>query len=64
MVRSINELCHFLDLETIAECVEDLEVIDTLREMQVDFVQGYGIAKPRRLDSITSDTVSHQGFSL
>ncbi len=64
MVRSINELCHFLDLETIAEYVEDLEVMDILREIQVDFAQGYGIAKPRRLDSITKESVSHTGFSL
>lgn len=52
MVRSINELCHFLDLQTIAEYVEDMEIMETLREIQVDFAQGYAIAKPRRLDSI------------
>ncbi len=56
-------LADFLE-ETIAECVEGLEVIDTLREIQVDFAQGYGIAKPRRLDSITADMVSHKGSPL
>jgi EAL domain-containing protein (putative c-di-GMP-specific phosphodiesterase class I) len=50
MVRSINELCHFLDLQTIAEYVEDMEIMDTLREIQVDYAQGFAIAKPRRLD--------------
>lgn len=64
MVRSINELCHFLDLKTIAEYVEDLEILDILKEIQVDFAQGYGIANPRRLDSITKESVSHIGFSL
>ncbi|HET8800522.1 MAG TPA: DUF1631 family protein [Marinobacter sp.] len=59
MVRSINELCHFLDLQTIAEYVEDMEIMDTLKEIQVDYAQGFAIAKPRRLDSLshtTSDT--------
>lgn len=50
LVRSINELSHFLNMQTIAEYVEDLETLDTLREIQVDFAQGYGIAKPRRID--------------
>lgn len=54
MVRSINELCHFLDLQTIAEYVEDMEIMDTLKEIQVDFAQGFAIAKPRRLDSLGS----------
>ena len=52
MVRSINELCHFLDLRTIAEYVEDMEIMEALREIQVDYGQGFGIAKPRRLDSL------------
>ena len=50
MVRSINELAHFLGLSTIAEFVEDLETMDTLREIGVDYAQGYGIARPRPLD--------------
>lgn len=56
MVRSINELCHFLDLRTIAEYVEDMEIMDTLREIQVDYGQGFGIAKPRRLDTLGNVT--------
>jgi len=54
MVRSINELCHFLDLQTIAEYVEDMEIMDTLKEVQVDYAQGFAIAKPRRLDSLST----------
>lgn len=56
MVRSINELCHFLDLQTIAEYVEDMEIMDTLKEIQVDYAQGFAIAKPRRLDSLGAGT--------
>ncbi|WP_228257452.1 EAL domain-containing protein [Marinobacter sp. NP-4(2019)] len=54
LVRSINELSHFLGIQTIAEYVEDMETVDSLREIKVDFAQGYGIAKPRRLDQLVA----------
>ncbi len=58
LVRSITELCHFLDIKTIAEYVEDMETLELLKEIQVDFGQGFCIAKPRRMDSLgtTSNT--------
>ncbi|MEO9523850.1 DUF1631 family protein [Marinobacter alexandrii] len=64
MVRSINELCHFLDLKTIAEYVENMEIMETLREIQVDFAQGFGIAKPYRLDSLTAEIRTSTGLCL
>ena len=50
MVRSINELAHFLGLATIGEFVEDMETMEALREISMDYVQGFGIARPRFLD--------------
>ncbi len=64
MVRSINELCHFLDLKTIAEYVENMEIMETLREIQVDYAQGFGIAKPCRLDSLTAEIRTSTGLCL
>lgn len=64
MVRSINELCHFLDLKTIAEYVENMEIMETLREIQVDYAQGFGIAKPCRLDSLTTEIRTSTGLCL
>ena len=52
MVRSINELSHFLGTRTIAEYVEDLETLDALREIRVDFAQGFGIARPKPLETL------------
>ncbi|MTI98259.1 MAG: DUF1631 family protein [Marinobacter adhaerens] len=63
MVRSINELCHFLDLQTIAEYVEDMEIMDTLKEIQVDYAQGFAIAKPRRLDSLGTGTSTNPVYA-
>lgn len=49
MVRSINDLAHFLGLTTIGEFVEDMETLEALREISMDYAQGYGIARPRFL---------------
>lgn len=63
LVRSINELCHFLDLQTIAEYVEDMEIMDTLKEIQVDYAQGFAIAKPRRLDSLGTGAATPRDYA-
>jgi len=46
IVRSIIDLAHSLGLEVVAEGVENAMITERLRSMQVDFVQGYVIAKP------------------
>ena len=52
MVKSINQIGHVMGLETIAEFVENQQVLDKLREIGVDYVQGYYIGKPRPLESL------------
>ncbi len=47
MVKSINEIGHVMKKQTIAEFVENDAIVDKLREIGVDFAQGYGIAEPR-----------------
>ena len=47
MVEAINSIGHVMGKQTIAEFVDGERVIGLLREMGVDFAQGYGIAKPR-----------------
>jgi EAL domain-containing protein (putative c-di-GMP-specific phosphodiesterase class I) len=51
IVRAINEIGHALGIKTIAECVEDVETLEALRELGVDYGQGYGIARPRPLET-------------
>ena len=46
MVKSINDLAHFLGQETIAEFVENDAIIEKLREIGVDYLQGWGVGKP------------------
>jgi diguanylate cyclase (GGDEF)-like protein/PAS domain S-box-containing protein len=46
MVEAINKVGHALGMKTIAEFVENREIWDKLREIGVDFGQGYGLGMP------------------
>ncbi len=50
LVKSINELAHFMGMETIAEFVENEEILSVLKLMGVDHAQGYGIRRPVPLE--------------
>lgn len=52
MVRSINEMAHFMGKRTVAEYVENEEILVKLREIGVDFAQGYGIERPKPLSML------------
>ena len=52
IVKSINEVAKSLGFETIAEYVENDEILALLREIGVDYAQGWGIQKPIRLDDL------------
>ncbi len=52
VVRSINEIGHYMGKRTIAEYVESDAVLERLKEIGVDFVQGYHIDKPTRLEHL------------
>ncbi len=49
MVESICRISSQMGIETIAEFVEDQQVIDWLLAVGVDFAQGYAIEKPQPL---------------
>ena len=49
MVRSINEIGHLTGKQTIAEFAENAEIIQMLKNIGVDYAQGYGIAQPQRI---------------
>ncbi len=46
MVKSINEIGQIMGMKTIAEFVENDEIKGMLREIGVNYVQGYGIGEP------------------
>lgn len=58
MVDSINQIGHVMGLKTIAEFVESDAIIEVLKEIGVDYAQGYGIARPAPLDEVVKRLTS------
>jgi diguanylate cyclase (GGDEF)-like protein/PAS domain S-box-containing protein len=49
MVESINQIGHVMGLQTIAEWVESRPTLDALKEIGVDYAQGYWLCRPQPL---------------
>ena len=67
MVKSIHEVGKVMGKKTIAEFVENQQILDLLKKIGVDYAQGYGIGKPVPLEDAvhlvmtgTDDTRSSQ----
>lgn len=52
VVRSINEIGHYMGKRTVAEFVESDETLRSVSEIGVDFVQGYQVSKPCPLEEL------------
>lgn len=52
MVESINQIGHVMGLKTIAEYVENDDVIAELQVLGVDYAQGYHFGQPLPLDEV------------
>ena len=50
MVAAINNIGHVMGIKTIAEFVENSAILERLRELGVDYAQGYGIARPEPIE--------------
>lgn len=46
IVEAINRIGHAIGMQTVAEFVENDDILMKLRILGVDYAQGYGIAKP------------------
>jgi diguanylate cyclase (GGDEF)-like protein len=52
MVKSINQIGQVMGMQTIAEFVENDEIKAMLKEIGVNYAQGYGIGKPQPFDKL------------
>jgi diguanylate cyclase (GGDEF)-like protein/PAS domain S-box-containing protein len=50
IVDSINRISHILGMRTVAESVEDAEILKRITELGLDYAQGYFIAEPEALE--------------
>jgi len=47
IVSAFNQLSHELGMKTVAEFVEDEAIENILKELGIDFAQGYGVGAPQ-----------------
>lgn len=52
IINAFNQIAHDLSRKSVAECVENPYQLDKLREIGVDYVQGFGIHRPEPLPEL------------
>jgi len=52
MVRSITDIGHVMGKKVVAESVENLRVLDKLREIGVDYAQGFAVGRPGPMEEM------------
>lgn len=50
-VETIHRIGQAMNKQTIAEYVENQDIIDVLTEIGVDYIQGYGVSRPMPLEN-------------
>ena len=58
IVKSIVDIAQSLDIQTVAEYAESAAVVDKLRSLNVDWVQGYEIGRPVSMDNMLTEFVA------
>ncbi|NNE64211.1 MAG: EAL domain-containing protein [Gammaproteobacteria bacterium] len=53
MIESINTMCHLLGIRTIAKCADSDLVVSTIKQLGIDFAQGYYLGNPVSMDKFT-----------
>ena len=62
MVASINQIGQLMGIQTIAEFVENEHILELLKELEVDYCQGFGIDTPKPLENrVESGYRQHAG---
>jgi diguanylate cyclase (GGDEF)-like protein len=52
MVEAVAKIGRVIGIATIAEWVESEAVLDQIRDIGIDFAQGYAVSRPRTLDVV------------
>ena len=54
LVKAIREVATAVGKKTVAEFVEDQETLNVLRDIKVDYAQGYHLGRPQSLEQLFS----------
>ncbi len=55
IVRSIVAVCHSQNIKTVAECVENEQIFDQVKTLNIDYAQGFYIGNPQPLNNSKND---------
>ncbi len=53
VVGAVGHIAHVMGIRTIAEHVEDITVLECLKDLGIDYAQGYAVAKPLPLTIVS-----------
>jgi diguanylate cyclase (GGDEF)-like protein/PAS domain S-box-containing protein len=56
VAEAINQIAHVMAIQTVAECAETDPVITILKELGIDHAQGYVLAQPVPIESLSAPT--------
>jgi diguanylate cyclase (GGDEF)-like protein len=56
MVSAISEIARVMNIETVAEYVENEATLEIVRELGIDWAQGYHVGEPLRLGTLFGDS--------
>jgi len=58
IVMSINDIAHSFGKRTVAEFVENREILEMLHACGVDYAQGYYLSPPRAVELPAADAIA------
>jgi PAS domain S-box-containing protein/diguanylate cyclase (GGDEF)-like protein len=53
VVGAVGHIAHVMGIQTIAEHVEDITILECLKDLGIDYAQGYAVAKPLPLTIVS-----------
>jgi diguanylate cyclase (GGDEF)-like protein/PAS domain S-box-containing protein len=56
MVEAIVRVGHVMQIKTVAEWVEDETTLQLLKDIGIDFVQGYHLGRPKKIEPVNEAT--------
>jgi len=51
LVKSIHQIAQFMGMETVAEFVESEEILKCVRDIGINYAQGYALGKPEAIET-------------
>jgi EAL domain-containing protein (putative c-di-GMP-specific phosphodiesterase class I) len=63
IVKAINNIAHEIKSQTVAEFVESESIMAMVRELGIDFAQGYGLGRPEPIEQIFLRSAQGIGLS-